>query len=524
MMGNIFAKFKNDVPTAMKYYDQALVVNPKDNITMNNIGANLMQQEKVGEAKKYIYKALEINDKYPNTHFALGMIAEIEGNLLVAFENTINAIKCNKNKDNLFQNSIKQALDISQQIIKTDTGKKQFKEYKHKLEFDCDRIIDIVEDNEIPTAAKFEFAENYNRENHTVKYKSGYAAVEHLIMHELVHLDLATQARKQNLNQLFTSSQEHKVTFIKNIDSSLKHMQKLGYSQEITQSFALKMFDGINLQAYNTPIDLFIEHFLYNQFVELRAYQFLSLYKLLSESIKAVTHKDIVAIAPKHVLSSSKIYNMILALQFKELYGFDLITEFNATALELKQAQTFYDEFLEYRDDKQPAEEYELVQHWAEDLKLNNNFELILETDFRNRRTDIDTLLQSIENDPFDLESDISYKEKEMADFQKSAANLGVNMAVVMYMVEALQYFETLTNEEVKNIAFEIAMLGTQGFSAEKQGYKLASIKGKEFSGFHILAYYYVSWAMAIPEMLAQLQLPYDSEYEMAKSMHKPKK
>ena len=37
MMGNIFSKFKNDVPTAMKYYDQALIANPKDNITVNNI-------------------------------------------------------------------------------------------------------------------------------------------------------------------------------------------------------------------------------------------------------------------------------------------------------------------------------------------------------------------------------------------------------------------------------------------------------------------------------------------------------
>ena len=53
MMGNIFAKFKDDVPTAMKYYDQALIANPKDNITINNIGANLMQQGKLEEAKKY---------------------------------------------------------------------------------------------------------------------------------------------------------------------------------------------------------------------------------------------------------------------------------------------------------------------------------------------------------------------------------------------------------------------------------------------------------------------------------------
>ena len=60
MMGNIFAKFKNDVPTAMKYYDQALIANPNDNITINNIGANLMQQGKLEEAKNIFGKRLKL--------------------------------------------------------------------------------------------------------------------------------------------------------------------------------------------------------------------------------------------------------------------------------------------------------------------------------------------------------------------------------------------------------------------------------------------------------------------------------
>jgi hypothetical protein len=41
---------------------------------------------------------------------------------------------------------------------------------------------------------------------------------------------------------------------------------------------------------------------------------------------------------------------------------------------ELKQATDFYDEYLQYKEDKEPAEEYELVLHWAEDLKLDKNF------------------------------------------------------------------------------------------------------------------------------------------------------
>ena len=136
MMGNIFAKFKDDVPTAMKYYDQALVANPKDNITINNIGANLMQQGKLEEAKKYFWEAIKINDKYPNTHFALGMIAEMEADLQSAFYSVIQAIKLNKNKDILYQNSVKQAFEIAQKIIATEAGKKIFREYRHKLEFD----------------------------------------------------------------------------------------------------------------------------------------------------------------------------------------------------------------------------------------------------------------------------------------------------------------------------------------------------------------------------------------------------
>lgn len=169
MMGNIFAKFKGDIPTAMKYYDQALLVNPNDNITINNIGANLMQQGKLQEAKKYFGEAIKINDKYPNTHFALGLIAEMEADLQSAFNSTLQAIKLNRNKDVLYQNSVKQVFAISKKITTTDTGKKIFSEYRHKLEFEGDKRVDIVQDETIPTAAKFEFAENYERENNKIQ-------------------------------------------------------------------------------------------------------------------------------------------------------------------------------------------------------------------------------------------------------------------------------------------------------------------------------------------------------------------
>ena len=110
-----------------------------------------------------------------------------------------------------------------------------------------------------------------------------------------------------------------------------------------------------------------------------------------------------------------------------------------------------------------------------------------------------------------------------MEKFRKSHEQGGTNMAVVMFMGDALHYFEGMPKEEIKKIAIEIAMQGTQGYRLENKNYKLNSIPGKVFSGYQILAYYYVSYAIAIPEMLMQMQLPYQEEYKLAKTMFKSK-
>ena len=522
MMGNIFAKFKDDVATAMKYYDQALIVNPNDHITINNIGANLMQQGKLDEAKKYFLEAIKINNKYPHTHFALGMIAEMQEDFQSAFYSTIQAIKLNKNKDVLYQNSVRQAFEIAKKITSTDIGKQIYREYRYKLEFEGDRKIDLIQDEEIPTAAKFEFAENYERDIHMLRYKTTYPAVAHLIMHELVHLDFVIQARKEEVNQLFISNQKHKAQFIGGLESTIKKFHKMGISEKAIADYCSSLFEGMNRQIFNAPIDLFIEQFLFTQFPDLRAHQFLSLYTLLQEGLKAVTDKKIVELSPSEIISKSKVYNLVNAIQFKELYGLDFIKDYNASPSELKQANDFYEEFLQYRDDKEPAEEYELVLHWAEDLKLDAYFELVNEKEFRTKRMNIDNLLSSIEKDPYDLASKDPYKRREMDKFQKSQEGIGTNMAVVMFMVDALQFFDGMPKEEIKKIAFEIAMQGTQGYSPEKKDYRISAISGKKFSGYHILAYYYVSWALAIPEMLSQIQLPYDDEYKLALTLFKP--
>ena len=151
----------------------------------------------------------------------------------------------------------------------------------------------------------------------------------------------------------------------------------MGISEDAIANYCSSLFEGINSQIFNTPIDLFIEDFLFNEYSELRPYQFISLYTLIQEGLKAVTDKRSTELTPKEIVSKSKIYNLVNAIQFKELFGIDFIKDYQASPIELKQANEFYQEYLQYKEDKEPAEEYEMVLHWAEDLKLDKNFELV---------------------------------------------------------------------------------------------------------------------------------------------------
>jgi len=66
-------------------------------------------------------------------------------------------------------------------------------------------------------------------------------------------------------------------------------------------------------------------------------------------------------------------------------------------------------------------------------------------------------------------------------------------MAVAIYRVGALQYFEKTPKDKFKDIAFESLMLGRSGISSKKKSYKLNKLPGKSFSGYQLLTIYYVT-------------------------------
>lgn len=90
----------------------------------------------------------------------------------------------------------------------------------------------------------------------------------------------------------------------------------------------------------------------------------------------------------------------------------------------------------------------------------------------------------------------------------------------VFYCLSALEIFEPMNPEEIKNIAFEIAMKGTSGLDINDpdQKYTLDSLPGK-FSGFYLTCCMYVGFQMIDPTLDVGIDL--SKEYNSAKQMHK---
>jgi len=476
MIGNIFARNKNDIETARKYYQQVIENDPNDNIAINNLGTNLIQAGKIDEGMQYLMKAYSINPDYPNTLYGIGLVNQMKGGNDAAFEFALKCIKkCGEGERGLSKTAQQLLLESAQALIKTDIGKKLFHDYRTHLQEKSGKEIKVEIDDTLDTAAKFEFAEKYDRDYHLIKYNQKYPAHHHLMMHELVHLDFATSARSDSRNKLFISNNKTKEIFINDLRQHRQVMLNRGIPDISINEYLDSLFDGINSQIFNAPIDLFIEDKLFQEFKEIRPYQLLSLYSIISDGIKATTDKNIVSLSPIAILRASKILNLIGAYQFRDLYGIDLTGNFKAAVLEEKTAKDMYAEFYEYRDDRGSGEEYELIENWAKDLKLEKYFELVDEEIFGKEKS-LDDIIDEIEKDPFDLESRDPRKEKEMEDFQKSQKEMGTNMAVVMYMVEALEFFQNMPKQKIKEIAYEIALQGTQGYRPENKNYIIGLI------------------------------------------------
>jgi tetratricopeptide (TPR) repeat protein len=524
MIGNIYAKHLKDTQTAITYYEQALKQRPTDVVSLTNIAFTFYQSESFEQALEYVDKAIVIDAKYPNGQLTKALILQKlqrEGEAFACCIETLKIFDSYPSKHfntQVYHSAIQEATALAEHAIEFFAGKICIKDYTAKLQYLGEKEIEVVVSDEIATPAKIEYAHRYNREKHRVIHKSAYPGVDHLVMHELTHLDFELQAKKANNNYLFIATQQHTEKFRKDHGKMIDKLKQMQVDADSIAKFEKSIFDGMNLQMYNTPIDLFIEKQLYDDYPKLRAIQFLSVNGLIKESIKAVTTPAIVDILPSPLLKASKVLSLVNALQFKALYGINYIEDFKATREELKLALDFYDEFLEYSQDRQAGEEYEMILHWAKDLGIDGYFDLAEEEN--KASAEGLSFADEIERKLNSTEADI-YQKLEQKLFEKYQDNKEIDKAVIMYMIAALSYLKKQSAEQLKKIAFEFAAVGETGINIEKEDYTIPLIPNKTFTGKQFLSWLYVAWALAVPEHLEKMGLKFEKEFEVARSVTK---
>lgn len=527
LMGNLLTKEKDDVEHAKQYYEKVLEYYPDNAIAINNIGATFMERKDYEGALPYMEKVMAIDDSYANSYYGLGFCYYKLGRIEDAFEICHKgALKSLDRPENpaVREELVKLFVRVAKEYAEKTNYINVWKGIKDELE-EVDHVnIRIVEDKCLNVHAKMEYAPLHAAKEHVIRYNPEKDFVEHLFIHEMMHLKMSQQATKANRGKAVVSSEQTRIAFKKRYLNFMKKKHSHIPAQELDKVIA-GLADGLGLQLMNCPLDLFVEHNIFTGYKVARPIQMLSLFHMEQDNINAVKQAAANGFFPKEIVYANKVMNIATSLHFKDMYGINLIGQYHPTKQELEHAQDLYDEFKAYLDTYKAGDEYEMLEYFVQSFNMEELVEIVDESQVTaGMKADL-----SMESDLKDLrggalsEEDVDVANAQFALNHQNGANPTETMMMSMYMLGAMEFFDTLEPRDVHRIALEIAMVGVTGIDPKKK-YSIKSIPDKEFGGYEFLAYYYVSWARAIPEKLEHLGLPFSKAYDSALQMYNNKK
>lgn len=538
LMGNLYSKYKDNYEIGRTYYDSVLKYSPDNFIAINNVAALMMENEDYESAIPLFEKSLEGDKKYANAYYGLAVCYYNQRENQKAFDTALKGcLLANIRSENpqVMDELHKIMLASAHAVVESTNYMNVVLGIKDEIEMKYNQKIEIEEDDTLDLSAKLEYGPTHHRDYHLIKYNPKKPFMEHLAIHEMMHLQMNLEADKVNNNKVIISNNDNVIAFrtkyaawIKKLVNRFEHSKAMNLVEQIHR--------GYMLQVMNCPLDLFVEKRMYDKYPIVRAIQLLLLMEQETYNIKAIKGSENSKFVPLDIVQNSKVMNIVTSMHFEHLFGLRFYQEYKPTRAQFDQAKDFYDEFLAY-DDYKPGEEYELVEYFMDSLHAERFMSILPLSDYFDDSFDRMEKTKAMRDAALGEDAPAGgnsfdglteEQKKNQDDFyaqNKDGEDPMKTMMMSMYMLGALEYFDGMDKMEIKKIAFEIAMIGTTGISPDKKsGYKVPSIPEKDFGGYQLLAYYYVSWALAIPEMLASLGLPFDTAWATAQEMWKKKK
>lgn len=538
LMGNLYSKYKDNYEIGRTYYDSVLKYSPDNFIAINNVAALMMENEDYESAIPLFEKSLEGDKKYANAYYGLAVCYYNQRENQKAFDTALKGCllaDIRSENPQVMDELHKIMLASAHAVVESTNYMNVVLGIKDEIEMKYNQKIEIEEDDTLDLSAKLEYGPTHHRDYHLIKYNPKKPFMEHLAIHEMMHLQMNLEADKVNNNKVIISNNDNVIAFrtkyaawIKKLVNRFEHSKAMNLVEQIHR--------GYMLQVMNCPLDLFVEKRMYDKYPIVRAIQLLSLMEQETYNIKAIKGSENSKFVPLDIVQNSKVMNIVTSMHFEHLFGLRFYQEYKPTRAQFDQAKDFYDEFLAY-DDYKPGEEYELVEYFMDSLHAERFMSIMPLSDYFDDSFDRMEKTKAMRDAALGEDAPAGgnsfdglteEQKKNQDDFyaqNKDGEDPMKTMMMSMYMLGALEYFDGMDKMEIKKIAFEIAMIGTTGISPDKKsGYKVPSIPEKDFGGYQLLAYYYVSWALAMPEMLASLGLPFDTAWATAQEMWKKKK
>lgn len=383
LLGNLYVRQKRH-RDAVPLYERSLALE-RNLYALNNLGAVQAELGDIPQALATLREASQLDPKYPNTWFGIGLaLSRLEDlsrltEAIAALDKCLSLIGTRDRSPEIWDAARALLGDLVQIEAREEVPRAQdaVRTALVDLTVHQHEEIRIEEETLRGVLAKIELAWVHERSYHRlVVGTSPGPEREHHILHELQHLYLMRAARDAGTNLWFASTAASREVAIRSMGAEITRIAAIGYPAAAVTEMTLGSIDGLLGQLFNFPLDLFIEARLQERYPQYRELFYVSIKSQLETASSIAHDARLKAATPNQIFRANAAMNGAYALWFEDRYPrrTDLLSRFKQTDT-WPIARKLYTVWLHDSKRWEPGAEYKWIDSWAGFLGLRDWYE-----------------------------------------------------------------------------------------------------------------------------------------------------
>jgi tetratricopeptide (TPR) repeat protein len=508
VLANVYIRQRNDKETGLSFLRRALEIAPADAWALNSLATVTAERGEMDEAIKLFEKAIEAKPDFANSYYGLALAQFRCQRVGAAHEVLLRMFQSVKLRDGRSRPVFQTARELFERVQferaqrSESEAFKAIQLFKAQLEQISGYPIRFEEsESQDGVGATVLMAWKHNRSFHVVRTRRGFPKelIVHLQAHELMHLQMESRAREVGKNRFFSTTTATREIAMRSFSGEINRLKRQGSSEESITRVVNSLVNGLCGFLFNCPLDMMIERRIRSEFASLEPNQFLSIGVFAKEAWQTNNAPEVRKLTPKKVIDASLALNGAYALCIDDLFQGATAFAENYRPLEaFATSRRLWEHFRSRGCNLRPGEEYDLVDEFADIVGLIGWYAWQPDTG------------KHIVDDPARTEGNTNpelLKEKYPA--------------AVFFLLDALQRYDRMQVNQVRDVAFEIALLGQSGLdyaSAEKK-YRLRALPGELFSGLQLMCLMHAGFKRIAPSEDTGTDL--DEPFLTALQLHK---